>query len=164
MYSALAASPAVEGAVVCGTYNLMRTVAGGPPGSPRAAVGGVAIGRFGWMNTAGNVSNARTSAQDIRGLVLPFTIPFCDWRAVYFDTVSNTWRIREGLQLSMLLQGNVWARFPDGAYVGQPVYARILDGAPVSGNTPGCELTPWSVVTNARAGELAVISTWSTIQ
>lgn len=164
MYSALAASPAVEGAVVCGTYNIMRTVAGGPPGSPRAGVGGAAIGRFGWMSTEGSVRSERTSPFDTQGLVLPFEIPFADWRAVYFDTVSNTWRIREGLALSMLLQGNVWVRFPYGAYVGQRVYANVLDGAPISGDTPDGELTPWSVVTNARAGELAIISTWSAIQ
>lgn len=159
MISALAASPAVEGAIVCGAYNIVRTLAGGPPGSPRAGSGGAAIARFGWMNTEGVVTNERTSPFDMQGLVLPFSVPCADWRAVFYDEATKTWRIREGLQLSMLLQGNVWVRFPFGAYVGQPVYANPLDGAPLSGDTPGAELTPWSVVTNARAGELAIIAT-----
>lgn len=164
MISALAASPAVEGAVVWSPYNVMKTVAGGPLGSPRAGVGGAAVGRFAWMNPAGVAVNARNSVQDTQGLVLPFTIPFADWRAVYYDDVSKTWRIREGLNMSMLVQGTVWVRFPYGAYAGQRVYANTLDGAPQSGDTLGGELTPWSATCDAAAGELAIISTWSTVQ
>lgn len=164
MIRALAASPAVEGAVIWSPYNVVKTVAGGPPGSPRAGAGGAAVARFGWMSQAGIVLNARNAVSDTQGLVLPFTIPFADWRAVYFDEVSCTWRIREGLNLSMLSQGTVWARFPFGAYAGQRVYANTLDGAPQAGDTLGGELTPWSAMSDAGAGELAIISTWSTVQ
>lgn len=162
-YSALAASSAVEGAFVLGHYNVAATVNAGPAGALVAGLHGVAIGRFGWADENGLVLNERTSGFDVIGLVVPRLGPGVDWRQVFYDDASDTWRIRQGLPLTMLSRGSVWARFPGGAYAGQMVFANVLDGTPLSGYSPDGELTRWSVVTSCRPGELAVISTWSMI-
>jgi hypothetical protein len=160
-YSTLAAANAVEGAFVFGAYNIAATVTAGPAGSLRAGVHGAGVGRFGWANVAGIVLNERTSEADILGIVIPQFGPDVDWRQVFYDEVSRTCRVREGLGLTMLARGNVWARFAAGAVPTQPVYANPLDGTAISGYSPDGELTPWSVVTAARPGDLAIISTWS---
>lgn len=162
--SALAAQPAVEGAFVFGEYNVAATVCGGPAGSPRAGEHGVAVGRFAWMDAAGITLNVRGSAQDLRGIALPQVGPGVDWRVMFYDDVTNTFRIRQGLPLSLLSKGNVWVRFPGGAVVGSPVYANVLDGSAISGYSVAGELTPWSVITPASPGQLAIISTESRFQ
>lgn len=159
--SALAASPAVEGAFVFGAYNIMTTVCGGPAASLRAGLHGVAMGRFAWMAPTGICLNVRLSVADLLGLVLPQYGPGIDWRRVFYDDVTQTFRIREGLPVTLLAKGNVWARFKYGATIGDPVYASLIDGSAISGYSADDELTPWSVVSTARPGELAIISTWS---
>lgn len=158
---ALAAVPAVEGAFVFGQYNIVATVNAGPAGSLRAGAGGASVGRFGWANELGIVLNARTTAADLLGVVLPQYGPGVDWRRVFYDEVTQTYRIREGMNMAMLSRGNVWVRFPAGAVPAQPVYANPLDGTAISGYSLVGELTPWSVVSAAGPGELAIISTWS---
>lgn len=160
-FSALAASPAVEGAFYFGAYNVASTVVGGRAGSFVAGAGGVGVGRFAWGRADGRVFNARNSPEDLLGLVVPRIGPGVDWRVVYYDDATRTWRIREGLVLSMLASGNVWVRFPLGAIPGQPVYANVLDGSALSGYSDDGELTPWSVISPAAAGGLAIITTWS---
>lgn len=160
--SALTASPAVEGAVVLGAYNIMATVSSGRPGGLVGGVNGTALGRFGWADVGGMVYNRRTSAQDVLGFTLPQFGPYVDWRRVFFDDASQTYRVRQGLPVTMISRGNVWARFPSGAYAGQPVFANILDGSAISGYSPEGELTPWSVLTDCPPGQLAIITTWST--
>jgi len=157
--SALAAYPAAEGAFVLGAYNSFATVIGGPQASPRAGEGGVALGRFGWMGEDGVVLNARMSEADLQGVVIIQAGPGVDWRRVFYDEVTATFRVREGLPCPMLSRGNVWARFPYGARPGEQVYANVLDGAPLSGYSPAGELTPWTVSTFCGAGGLAIIST-----
>jgi hypothetical protein len=159
--SALAASQAVEGAFVFGAYNIAATLNTGPAAAARAGLHGVAMGRFAWVEVDGVALNARLSPEGMQGLVMFEFGPGVDWRRVFFDDVSQTWRIREGLSVSLLARGSVWARFPFGAIPAQPVYANILDGSAISGYSASGELTPWSVVTEAAAGELAIITTWN---
>lgn len=158
--SALTA-PAVEGAFVFGAYNVAGTVNAGPAGSLRAGAHGASVGRFGWANEAGIVVNARASAADLIGIVIPQFGPGVDWRRVFYDEDSQSYKIREGMDMAMLARGNVWVRFPAGATPAQSVYANPLDGTAISGYSPDGELTRWSVVTPARPGGLAIISTWS---
>lgn len=159
--SALAACPAVEGAFVFGQYNVMATVNAGPAGSLRAGIGGTSIGRFGWAGVDGVVMNVRLAAADLIGVVLPQFGPGVDWRRVFYDDASFTYKIREGMNMAMLARGNVWVRFPGGATPSQPVYANPLDGTAISGYSLAGELTPWSVASPAAPGELAIISTRS---
>lgn len=160
--SALTASPAVEGAIVLGAYNIMATVTNGRPGGLVGGLNGTALGRFGWADANGVVLNQRTSPQDVLGFTLLQTGPQVDWRRVFYDDASQTWRVRRGLPVTMISRGNVWARFPNGAYAGQPVFANVLDGSALSGYSPDGELTPWSVLTDCPPGHIAVITTWST--
>lgn len=158
--SALGCSPAVEGAFVLGEYNVASTVVAGL--APlRAGFGGVAVGRFAWANPAGVVFNQRNSGHDVLGLVLPRIGPDVDWRSVYYDEPTKTWRIREGLPVTLLATGNVQVRLADGGYANQPIYANTLDGSANAGYIPAGELTRWSMVNNCPPGQLGIISTWS---
>jgi hypothetical protein len=119
---------------------------------------GVIMARFAWANPeTGLASSERVTANDLLGFVQP--VPGY-WRMM----VREGRYIRPGLPVTLFAGGDFWARFADGALMGQRVYASILDGAVISGEAYDAEPTPWFVVTNAAPGELAVISTWSVPQ
>lgn len=160
-YGALTAHNAVEGAFIFGGCNIAATVSAGPQGSPRAGENGVAVGRFAWVDVAGVARNFRNAASDIIGLVLPQLGPGVDWRRVFFDETTQTWRIRQGLNLTLLASGNMRAHFKYGAYIAQPVYANVLDGSLISGYSEGAELTRWKVTAACQPESVATISTWS---
>lgn len=157
--SAPAALLAAGGAFAFGVYSVSATVNAGPAGSLRAGQSGVSIGRFGWADQSGAVRNQRSSPNDLIGLVLPQIGPGVDWRRVFYDEETQTYKIREGMNMAMLASGIYQVQFPDGAVPGQAVYANPLDGTAFSGYSPDGELAPWSVVTAARPGEIAIIST-----
>lgn len=161
LYPGALGGPAVEGAFASTAYTSFSTLPAGPAGAIRAGVGGVAIGRFAWAQPDGIARNARTTPDDLLGLVLPEYGPGVDWRRVFFDDASQTWRIREGINISMLKQGTVWGRFRYGARPRAAVYANLLDGSLISGYSDAGELTPWVVSSAAGAGGLAIITTWS---
>jgi hypothetical protein len=128
----------------------------------QAGAGGVVIGRFAWIRPDGIALNERASADDVLGFVLPdYAQPFVDWRRVFYDDVLQAWRIRQGLAVTLAAAGDYWARFPSGARIGDQVYSNLLDGSAISGNSVDGESSPWFVASAARAGQLAVISTWS---
>lgn len=123
-----------------------------------AAQGGTIMGRFGWADPAANtVANARTSAAQLLGLVLPQ----CGkgWTWVYSD--AGRWFIRQGLPVTLATGGNFWLRFAGGAYIGERVYADLLDGHAISGEAVGAEPTPWLVCSNAIPGGLAKASPYA---
>jgi len=151
-----------EGVPVSGVYyNRAASVISGDEMGLRAGAGGVAIGRFGWAEPDGTVSNSRASAQGIPGLVV---IQDGDWRRVYWDEVTNTWRIRQGLNLTMLSAAlGMWVKIPGGASWSARVYTDPLDGIPVAGYAVGLEATNWAVgVPCGRVG-LSLITTWNPI-
>lgn len=118
---------------------------------------GLAVARFGWASKAtGRAANIRTDATDLLGFVLPI---IATWQRVRVDL--GRFYIRPGLEVTLCSRGDFYARFPDGAQRGQPVYASTLDGSPISGYAADAELTQWSVVTSCGPGQLAIISTWS---
>jgi hypothetical protein len=128
--------------------------------------GGTIAGRFGWGNNdAHTVANTRTSVQDQLGVVLPLASGFGagvigfgrSWQ--FYDPLVRAFRIRQGIPISLLAAGALWLRFAGGAYTGQPVYASLVDGSAVSGETSNAELTPWKVCSNAPPGGLAMVST-----
>lgn len=118
---------------------------------------GVQVGVFGWADpNTGLVDNARAIPRQRLGLVLPL---------IGFRTIPRLWDIiPPGYEVTMASAGDFLVSFPGGAIVGQNVYASLLDGSPVSGDTPGTEITPWVVMQNAAPGELCVISSWSRMQ
>lgn len=125
-----------------------------------ASTGGTALGRFGWVNDR-RVSNVRVdAAQPVGVVILPFVSPYLNtWQRNFWDAATHTYRIREGTEVQLLTRGMVWARFAGGASPGQRVYASIVDGSAFSGYADDAQLTPWSVLTSANPGSLALIST-----
>lgn len=118
---------------------------------------GVSVGVFGWANPDnGLVDNVRANVRSRLGLILPLA---------GFRTLPRLWDIvPPGYEVTMAAAGDFLVSFPGGAIAGQDVYASLLDGSPVSGDTPGTEITPWVVMRNAAPGELCVISSWSRMQ
>lgn len=119
-----------------------------------AAPGDVILGRFGWADPSnGQVSNLYTPGARL-GWVCPTR---GTWGRVYWNGFA--WVLRQGLGCVLALIGDFHARFCNGSTVGQAVYADPITGQPYSGNVTGSAiLTPWTVVTQAYAGDWAVIS------
>lgn len=151
-----------EGVPISGVYYYRATsVVSSTELGLRAGAGGAAIGRFGWAEPDGSVINARVSAAGILGLVV---IQTGDWRHVYWDSVTHSWRIREGLNLTMLSGApGMWVNFPGGASWNQRVYTNPLDGIPVAGYAVGLEPTPWVVGKPCGPGGLSLVTTWNPI-
>lgn len=129
------------------------------PAGMRAGAGGVSIGRFGWCDENGNVLNSRTAETDVLGLVV---IQQGDWRRIFWDEVTLSWKIREGLNLTMMSGApGFWVKFPGGSSWNARVYTSPLDGVPVAGQADGLEVTPWAVARPVGPGGLSLITTWN---
>lgn len=133
-----------------------------------APAGGTIQGRFGWGNVpAGTVNNTRLDASDQLGVVLPIRVQSgamvigWGWTWEFYDPTVKAFRIRQGIVVTLMAEGNFWVRFAGGAYTGEPVYASLVDGSAISGQTDNAELTPWTVCSNAGPGQLAMISTYA---
>lgn len=163
-------SHAIEGAFA--SFNPRFQILAGPyalVGEPN----GVAIGRFGWadLNT-GLVYSAQQAPENVLGFVYRPSLdnqfwPTYDWRRTYWDCTRLAWISRGGFELTLARRGDFWARFDGGAYVGQDVYANVLDGSCVAfnrgtGPVTGYVQTPWRTVREAAPGCLSIISSWST--
>lgn len=121
---------------------------------------GLAVGQFAWANPAtGLATNSKPNDETLLGFVLP---NYGGWQRMSFTHMRQF--LRPGVEVTMCAAGDFWARFPYGAIPGQPVYALTVDGTPISGYSDAAQPTPWSVVSFASPGELAIISTWSKIQ
>lgn len=161
---------AVEGAFA--SYNPRFQILAGP-GALVGEPNGVSIGRFGWADlTTGLAYSARQSSSNVLGFVYRPSLdnqywPAYDWRRTYWDRTRRAWVSRGGFEITMARRGDFWARFQGGAYVGQAVYANVLDGSLQafnrgSGSVSGYDQTPWQVVRECAPGELSIISSWST--
>lgn len=158
--------PAFEGGFA--SWNPRFQVPTGPRG--QAEPNGVSLGRIGWaVPDSGLVYSARQNATDQQGFVYPRPIVGnqADWRYHYWDNLRHCFVLRGGFECTLARRGDFWARFVGGAYVGQRVYANVLDGTCMAVDRTdvapdGYEVTPWYVVTEAGAGCLSIISTWST--
>jgi hypothetical protein len=158
--SALGLYSRPEGVPIEGIYYFRATSLVSPvAGGLAAGVGGASIARFGWADADGRVTNARASSGDLLGLVVS---QGGDWRRIYWDMPTRSWKIREGMNLTMLVGApGVWVWFPGGARAGLRVYTSPLDGVPVAGDTGGLEPTPWVVGRPYGPGGLSLITTWN---
>lgn len=121
----------------------------------KAADDGLAVARFAWADRdTGFAANTRTRPEQLLGFVLPIVN---GWASVRI--LRGQRYIRPGVGVTLMQSVDVWVRFRNGAMAGQPVYASLVDGAAISGEADGAELTPWFVVTNTQPGGLAIIST-----
>lgn len=115
---------------------------------------GVETGVFAWVDLgSGSVNNAHSGTRSKLGFVRPLAE-----RAHVSEFCSI---VPPGREVTLASGGDFYACFPDGAEKGQSVYASLIDGTPISGETPDAELTPWVVAVGCAPGGLAVISTWS---
>lgn len=137
--------------------NPRTQVLAGPDAVVAAEPDGLIVGRFGWANLyTGLAQNTRLDPSERLGFVLPV----CgDWQRVYLKLGTRI--LRPGMPATLCVRGDFWARFPDGAIIGQPVYASLVDGSAISGYAAGAELTPWTVALSCAPGQIAIISTWS---
>lgn len=114
---------------------------------------GVEVGVFAWVNpNTGRVENTRYNADQPLGLVMPM--------ANYEPISRFQGIIPPGYEVTLASRGDFFVVFPNGATLGQQVYASIFDGTPISGETADTQVTPWFVATDAAPGGLAIISTW----
>lgn len=157
---ALGGLPAAEGVVYSGYYynRASSLVVGGEAGTV-AGAGGVSIGRFAWAAPDGRCINERTSPADRLGFVATRA---GDWRRVYWDDASQSWKIREGTNITLIAAAPAaWAILPGGGNWNAPIYANPLDGLPVAAYAEGLEATPWRVARPTAPGGLALITTWN---
>lgn len=146
---------AFEGAFISRGGPLSTMDAG--PGALVAGAGGCIMGRFGFADIeAGTVLNARTSAAQLCGLVIPQA---GNWTQIFYDEATRAFWRRQGLMLTLATDGSFWVKFPGGAYASEPCYADQTDGHAISGAAVGAEATRWTVASNAAPGCLAQIST-----
>lgn len=159
--SALGVYPRAEGVPISGVHfaRASSLLAGGEA-SIRSGAGGVSIGRFAWAGAGGVALNSRVSADQVCGIVV---IDSGDWRRVFWDAITYTWKIREGLPVTLLsgAQG-VWARLYGGGSWAERIYADPVDGKPVAGYADGLEATQWSVGLPVGPGGLSLLTTWNT--
>jgi len=157
---ALGVLPRAEGVPVSGVhYNRASSVVSGGEAGLRAGPGGVSIGRFGWADPAGVVLNQRTSPADRIGLVVTQA---GDWRRVFWDDDTHTWKIRQGMNLTMIAAApGMWIYLRNGGMWRQRVYADPVDGSPFAGYAAGLELTNWSVGQPVGPGGLSLLTTWN---
>lgn len=128
------------------------TVAGG--GFFTAGDDGLVMAHFGWADPRNGRASNLYNPDALLGLVQP---QVGSTRRLSVDGIS----IRPGYPCTLFAAGDFYARFKAGAESGSRVYASMLDGAPVSGESDDAIATPWYVVTGCPPGGLAIISTWS---
>lgn len=159
--NALAVPSRSEGVPVSGAYYYRAaSVVPGSEAGLRAGIGGVSIGRFGWAAPDGSVLNSRSSAADTLGIVVTQA---GDWRRVFWDEVTRSWKIRQGLNMTMLAgAAGMWVKLNGGGGWRQRIYADPVDGRLVAGYALGLEPSRWSVATPVGPGGLTLISTWNT--
>lgn len=157
---ALGVYPRAEGVPIEGRY-FFRASSLVPPVEAgfAAGVGGASIARFGWADADGRVTNARASDTDLLGLVV---YQGGDWRRVYWDETARAWKIREGMNLTLLARApGVWVRLGNLGYANAPVYTSPLDGVAYAGQADGLIATPWRVGRPIGSGGLSLLTTWN---
>jgi hypothetical protein len=118
---------------------------------------GLYMGRFGWADP----NTGWAHSERVAGGLLAFVQPVAGFRRQLSHVTALGAMIRPGYQVTLFSSGDFYARFEAGAALGARVYASIVDGKAIAGETDAAELTPWVVVQPCGPGGLAIISTWS---
>jgi hypothetical protein len=146
-------------------------------GSWRSPPGGLLQGRFGFGDyPTGLVYNSPIGSPYDLGVVVPlestnnangnvvggparFGGPWARWTWQTWDTVAKAWRLRAGLMVALMPQGNFYLKFAGGANYGDTVYASLTDGTAVSGSgVANTVATTFNVCGNGSPGALVVVS------
>jgi hypothetical protein len=146
-------------------------------GSWRSPLGGLLQGRFGFGDyPTGLVYNAPIGPVYDLGVIIPlestnnangnvvggparFGGPWARWTWETWDKTAKAWRLRAGLMVTLMPQGNFFLKFAGGANYGDTVYASLVDGTAVSGSGVANTIaTAFTVCGNVAPGRLAVVS------
>ena len=124
-----------------------------------AGAAGVTVGRIGWADASGIVTNAKGSK------VQYGFVPRVQGTALIQSILAeSTMLITEGMPVTLLTQGDFWGAFAAGATQGQKVFASDTDGtlsaAAAGATVAGSTETKFFVATTCLSGELAKISSW----
>lgn len=127
-------------------------------GQYKAASTGVIAGRFAWVDPETGLATNVKGSLTLGGFVLR-----ANTATVLTPNQEYSMTIRGGFEVELFDGGDFWARFEDGATIGQNVFASNTDGsfASAAGTTLADHtLTPFKVASTAAAGELAKITGW----
>lgn len=123
-----------------------------------AGVSGVTVGVFAWADADGVVTNAKATGGRIGFVHREQQATITTW----MSESGNT--IQAGRNITLMVGGDYWAKFADGATIGQKVFASDTDGsvksAAAGATVSGYTETGFKVASTAAAGELAQITTW----
>lgn len=131
-------------------------------GGPNAFISGdngLNMCRFAWRNATNPLK------LDNKGAGKPVGYIYNNANATigYLESASLT--IPKGREASAVVGGDFWARSTVPVTIGQKVFANTTDGSILVGDVgatvDGAVETDWYVATNATAGDLFIISTWS---
>lgn len=125
-------------------------------GALKAGDNGVYVGRFAWVDeTNGTVTNAEISGAR-------FGFVRRDQYAVITQYLAeSTLLVPAGFGVTLYDGGDFWARFANGAVIGESVYASTTDGSVLSASTApdsGYIDTGFKVASKAASGEIAKIT------
>jgi hypothetical protein len=118
----------------------------------------LAVGRFAWRDPiTGECANAQISGAQY-GIAMPV---WGRWPLTYLSRGVRF--VRAGKPITLWGSGDFYVRFPNGALIGNTVYIDPATGITYGADAGGFVATKWRVVTNARPGELAIISPYGSI-
>lgn len=133
-------APAVEGDFA--SDNPAASVDAGP-GQFVAGTTGAIVGRFGWADSNGLVTNAGTGA--------PTGFIHRDLQAINYNILSQaTMTIPQGYPVTLMSAGDFWMRCSGPATLGQKIFASLADGtalADTAGATVGAASFTGSIAT-----------------
>lgn len=147
-------APAVEGDFA--SANPRATVLAGPGGLVVGAAGAT-VGRFGWADANGNVTNSGTGA--------PTGFIHREQQALITTFLAEASMVMpQGLPITLYKAGDFWVKTGTTATVGQKVFASTTDGSiqtAAAGSTVASYVeTNFYVDSAGNAGELIKIGTW----
>jgi len=134
-----------------------------------AGDGAVKVGNFVWEDPTNpvppNYHGSGIMAAKSSGTGLPLGVVLRNLSYVNADIFdSGTLAVREQSNLTVVKRGDLYAVATTAATKGQKVFARLADGAVVTGaaeaTITGAIETPWKVTEGGAAGELITISNW----
>ena len=130
------------------------------PGAFTVGPNGLIVGRFGFANAAGQVSNGVPSGGYVR-----FGFINRDQPVVITPWLGqSSLTMYSGQEVTLHDSADVWMRFATGAQIGQKVFVNYADGTPIAGaaggTVPGASFTAsaGAVVTGSIAGTVLTVS------
>lgn len=119
---------------------------------------GAAVGRFGWADADGKVSN--------KGTGKPTGFIHRHQTAYIYDLMGEYGNlVPAGQPIDLMTRGDFWVKTYTNATIGQKVFANNTDGTistgAAGGTVAGCTETIWVVASSGDVGDAIKITPWS---